>query len=172
MRQPNSKWRRYSYTRFGRFGNESGVYQVHDVETVEGDAGATIYEADSTEDLSNYTVWSEFPTRTGVVSGDKYFKPFKGRDGMFLEWTIDVSAGSYPISFRYAVGTAGYMCELRINGLIVAPNFYFVGTGSFVRWMYRDTVLVGLNEGNNTIKVTSLETGGPNGELLGTGAKR
>ncbi|KAL7542499.1 hypothetical protein ACHAXR_011825, partial [Thalassiosira sp. AJA248-18] len=159
---PNSKWRKYSFTMDDRYHDMDGS----DIETTfefvpeEDDLAVTIYEADREEDVSSFSHggFKQPPSseRYGF-SGSGYYD-FASSSGDWLEWDIDVSeAGTYPISFRYSVYSRSYNgnrpLQLWVNGNMVEDVYNFPYTGSKNYWLYTDVVEASLNLGQNNIKL-------------------
>ncbi|KAL7527648.1 hypothetical protein ACHAXR_002788 [Thalassiosira sp. AJA248-18] len=178
---PNSKWRRYSYTRQDRYDTISSQYIVTEYETVaeEADLTYTIHEADSVDDVKSYgsevNTWSSglFSSSQVGFSGTGYYD--MGRTGDHIEFEVNIAQGDmYPISFRFAMGSSyeggNRPCKLSVNGNTVVEAYDFVFTDSWRYYMYSNLIDVQLNPGLNTIRVDVGEAGGgPNIDHLRIG---
>ncbi len=81
-----------------------------------------------------------------------------------ITWTLNAeSAGNYLVTFRVANGTeTDRPMKLEVNNRTDYWVQPFLGTGAWTQWAERG-IVVPLNAGANTIKLTSLtENGGPN----------
>lgn len=178
---PNSKWRRYSYTRQDRYDTISSQYIVTEYETVaeEADLTYTIHEADSVDDVKSYgsevNTWSsgQFSSSQVGFSGTGYYD--MGGTGDHIEFEVNIAQGDmYPISFRFAMGSSyeggNRPCKLSVNGNTVVEAYDFVFTDSWRYYMYSNLIDVQLNPGLNTIRVDVGEAGGgPNIDHLRIG---
>ena len=88
------------------------------------------------------------------------FIDFVNATGDYVQWTVNVpTAGSYDLSFRYALPSGGRPLELKVNGTVKVASLDFPATGLWTTWEKVITTQT-LNAGNNTIKLT---TNGSNG---------
>jgi hypothetical protein len=176
---PNSKWRKYAYTRQDYRDTITSQYIYTYFETVpeEADLTYTIYEADAnaTDGVSNYnsgtfmsSLCSEgdscYTTNSGY-SGQGFYD--FGGTGDFLEFTVDIAeadAGIHPLSFRFAQDSSSNRpCQLWVNNVMVQAVYDFLHTDSWSYWKYSELVDVTLNAGLNTIKLIAVDqNSGPN----------
>lgn len=88
------------------------------------------------------------------------FVDFTNATGDYLQWTVNVPlAGTYDLSFRYALPSGGRPLELKINGTVKNSSLDFPATGLWDSWEKVVTSQL-LNAGNNTVRLT---TNGSNG---------
>jgi len=88
------------------------------------------------------------------------FIDFVNATGDYVQWTVNVpTAGSYDLSFRYALPSGSRPLELKVNGIVKVSSLDFPPTGLWTTWGKVITTQ-SLNAGNNTIKLT---TNGSNG---------
>ncbi len=94
------------------------------------------------------------------------FVDFTNMSNDYLTWTANVeSAGSYLLSFRYAL-TTNRPLKLTINNEVRIPSVSFPITGSWSIWKkYRTTQE--LKAGDNTITLTAIGSSGGNFDELG-----
>lgn len=122
------------------------------------------------------TYEAETATRSGpvVASSNAGFSGTGYADygttvGETITWTIPATvAGPHWISFRYANGTTtNRPLALSVNGTVVNPGIPFGSSGTvWTSWIYTDGFSANLVEGNNTIRLTSTITNGPNVDHL------
>ena len=166
---PKSKWRRYAFLREDRYNAYPETEIVSSFETVpaEKDLITTLYEADSDNDVNYNSGTFEDQASSGRkgYSGLGFYD-FAGT-GDYLEFTVNMAeAGTFPISFRYALGSSNYNgrrpLELAVNGVQVVASYEFVFTDNWSYWKYSELVDVSLNAGFNSIRITAVEqNGGP-----------
>ena len=176
---PNSKWRRYAYTRQDRYNTITSQYIYTYFEEVPEEANFpyTIYEADSPGDVSSYYDGSfkDSSTTSNTGFSGTGFYDFGGDEPFeHLEFTVNLAADTLPISFRFAMGSSSYNgnrpCQLWVNGVMVRAVYDFVFTDSWSYWKYSELVDVPLNAGNNTIRLAMVDQGGgPNIDHLRIG---
>ena len=97
------------------------------------------------------------------------FVDYKNSSADYIEWTVNVpSAGTYDLSFRYALPSGNRPLELKINGTTEIASMDFMGTGGWTQW---DTVSTSqtLNSGNNTVRITVVGSSGGNLDELTVG---
>ncbi|KAL7542550.1 hypothetical protein ACHAXR_011864 [Thalassiosira sp. AJA248-18] len=171
---PNSKWRKYSYIRQDRFNTITGQYIYTQYETVPEEANLvyTIYEADRDNDVNSHGSGS-FRSDNPGFSGIGYYDMQRTDDYVEFE-VVMAEGGTYPISFRFAMGSSAYNgnwpCQLWVNDVMIAGVYDFVFTDSWRYWMYSDLVDVQLNSGSNTIKLIAVDqSDGPNVDHLRVG---
>lgn len=94
------------------------------------------------------------------------FVDFVNDTGDYIQWTVNVpTAGSYDLSFRYALPNGGRPLELKVNGTVKIASMDFPATGLWNTWLKVSTSQT-LNAGNNTIKLTSIGSNGGNIDAL------
>jgi len=100
----------------------------------------------------------EETNQTGYIGTG--FVDFVNATGDYIQWTVNVpTAGSYDLSFRYALPNGGRPLELKVNNVVKIASLDFPATGLWNTWEYVSTSQT-LNAGNNTIRLT---TNGSNG---------
>lgn len=89
-------------------------------------------------------------TGTGFINTDNAV-------GKFIEWSIDAAeAGPYELQWRHANGaSANRTAAVSINGTVQAVNLAFSATGDWAVWAVTPVCTVSLDEGVNTIRLTS-----------------
>jgi hypothetical protein len=125
-------------------------------------AATTSYEAESAT-ISQGTVATNHTGFTGTG-----FVDYTNVAGSFVQWTVTAaSAGSVPVSIRYANGTTtNRPMDISVNGTVVATGKAFNGTGNWDTWT-TTTVTATLNAGSNTVRATATTAnGGPNVDSL------
>ena len=88
--------------------------------------------------------------------------------GDSIEWTVTAdTAGTYNLSFRYALGNniPDRPLELKVNGQAVNSRLSFPFTGSWSTWKTVD-LNVPLRAGANTVRLSTAGSNGPNVDLL------
>jgi hypothetical protein len=123
---------------------------------------STRYEAENAT-ISQGVVESNHPgfTGTGFVNYDNV-------TGSYVQWTVNAAAaGTATLTFRYANGTtANRPMDITVNGVLVADELAFPGTGSWDTWVTR-SITVPLTAGGNTVRATATTAdGGPNLDYL------
>jgi hypothetical protein len=94
------------------------------------------------------------------------FIDFVNNSGDYLEWTVNVpTAGTYDLSFRYALPTGGRPLELKVNGTVKIASLDFPATGLWTTWENLSTSQQ-LIAGNNTIRLTTIGSNGGNFDEL------
>ena len=86
-----------------------------------------------------------------------------GSIGDFVEWTVSVDAGNYPVSFRYhnlfKTNEGNRPLQLWVNGVMIESklDFWYTSYPDYFPRNYRYSALVNvdLNQGTNTIKLVS-----------------
>ncbi len=91
------------------------------------------------------------------------FVDYVNSSGDYISWSAEVpSAGTYVLSFRYALGSNGNRpLEIKVNGNVAAASLSFTPTGSWTNWQ-SVSVSVALNAGTNTIRATAIGSSGAN----------
>lgn len=94
------------------------------------------------------------------------FVDFVNNAGDYIQWSVNVpTAGTYELSFRYALPNGGRPLELKVNGTVKIASFDFPATGLWNTWLNVSTSQT-LNAGNNTIRLTTIGSNGGNVDLL------
>jgi len=170
---PNSLWRKYTFIKQDVYMNDGSHANVT-LETVpeEADFEATLYEADRTDSVLTDCGKCEF-VKENSASGIGYYN-FAGKND-FIEWSIQMErSGTYPLSFRFSLGsrynTEGYrQTSLYVNDELIEDSYPFGHTGGWKDWMYSETVNVSLDSGSNKIRLVLADGGGPNIDHLRIG---
>ncbi|WP_227873951.1 Ig-like domain-containing protein [Flavobacterium nackdongense] len=90
------------------------------------------------------------------------FIDFTNNTGDYLQWTVNVpTAGSYDLSIRYSLLTAGRPLELKVNGTVKVASLDFPATGSWSTWSVLTSTQT-LIAGSNTIRLTTIGSNGGN----------
>jgi hypothetical protein len=91
---------------------------------------------------------------------------FGAASGEWLQWNVNVaSAGLYMLSFRYSLGKAETRSMgVDVNGQAVR-SLAFTGTGTWATWKTLK-VQIALQAGQNTIRISTTGTNGPNVDSL------
>jgi uncharacterized delta-60 repeat protein len=100
------------------------------------------------------------------------YADFGSARGYYIDWAFDNGAGAGPrtLTFRYANGgSASRPLELRVNGQVLRSAMDFPPTGGWSVWR-TVSITVSLTAGVNHIRLTSIETRGPNIDSLTIGA--
>lgn len=121
----------------------------------------TEYEAESAV-LSGVTVGGANSGYTGTGYAD-----YSSTSVGYIQWTVNAPvAGAYTLEFRYANGSGvDRPLELKVNNALATSAFSFPPTSTWSAWK-RISTSVNLNAGNNTIKLTSSGSDGPNMDKL------
>ncbi|MDR6550956.1 carbohydrate-binding protein [Paenibacillus qinlingensis] len=121
----------------------------------------TEYEAENAV-LTGVTVGGSSAGYTGTGYAD-----FNNNSGDSIQWTVNAPiAGSYTLEFRYTNASGvDRPLELKVNNTLATSAFSFPVTGGWSDWE-RISTSVNLNAGNNTIKLTSNGSNGPNIDKL------
>jgi len=77
-----------------------------------------------------------------------------------------LTAGTYTLGVRYSLGaTSTRTLRLAVNGTLAANSLAFAPTGSWSTWKTQN-VQVALQAGQNTVRITTTGTNGPNVDSL------
>ncbi|NDP20510.1 MAG: DUF5010 domain-containing protein [Paludibacter sp.] len=90
------------------------------------------------------------------------FADYVNNSGDYIQWTVNVgSAGSYDLTFRYALPNGGRPLELKVNGTVKVASLDFPAT---VLWNTWETITTKqtLVSGSNTIRLTTIGSNGGN----------
>src|ERR1041385_866780 len=130
--------------------------------SISSSVGQTIYEAENAN-LSGPSVANTYAGYTGTGYAD-----YNGAATDYIEFSLNaISAGTYPIAFRYANGGTGDRpLQLKVNGTIIASGLSFPITGGWANWAYTVTNNVTLNTGLNTVRITATGSSGANVDHL------
>ncbi len=84
----------------------------------------------------------------------------------YIEWTYSAAtAGSYTLTFRYALLSGDRPLELRVNGTVANANLSFPATGAWSTWGTVSTTVT-LAAGSNKIRTTAKGSSGGNFDYL------
>jgi glucuronoarabinoxylan endo-1,4-beta-xylanase len=119
---------------------------------------SSTYEAESGTTLTSCLVETAYPgyTGTGYVN-------FNASSGAAIQWNSIYcgTAGTINLKFRYALASGTRNLDVYVNGTKVISNTAFAATGSWTTWGTK-TIQVTMNSGNNTLKLVTTGTEGPN----------
>ena len=128
-----------------------------------GEAQPQVLQAESAN-LFGARVENDHPGFTGTGYVD-----FAHASGDWVEWAVNVAAGAggpRRLGFRYANGSAADRpLELRVNGTVVRPSLSFPPTGTWRTWQ-TVSLDVTLNAGANSVRLTTVGSGGGNLDSL------
>lgn len=100
-------------------------------------------------------------------SGSSYvdYPNSKGSD-VFIEWNVNVAyTGDYSLEFFYSLHRGNRPLELKVNGAVQNSSLSFPATGGWSNWG-SSAELVTLNAGNNTVRLTAMNSVGANFDCL------
>lgn len=127
----------------------------------------TTYNAETDTTLTNSVVEATY-------SGDSDIKyaNFNASADAAVQWNRIYCAvtGTKNVKFRYALETGTRNLDVYVNGTKVISNAAFAATGSWSTWGEK-TIQVPMNSGNNTLKVVTTGTEGPNIESIHVSAQ-
>lgn len=94
------------------------------------------------------------------------FVNYMHASGDTVTWTAYIpTAGSYKLTFRYALATASQNVAAKVNGKTINPSFAIPSTSAWGTW--RDvSIKADLVAGLNTIVIANAGNGGPNMDHL------
>ena len=118
---------------------------------------STTYQAESATLGGGTTIDSDHTGFTGTGFANL------PTSGGFVDWTVKApTAGTYALSFRYALASGSRNVQLTVNGKTITGGVTFTSTGDWAKW---GTVVVPatLAAGTNTVRVTS--TGQDSGNI-------
>lgn len=123
-----------------------------------GNTSGTTYEAEMNTSLTNAIVESTHSGYTG--SG---YVNFTANTDAAIQWNniYAAFAGTKNLKFRYALDSGTRNLDIYVNGTRVINNAPFPATGGWSNWG-EVTYQIPLNVGNNTIRVVTTGTEGPN----------
>ena len=94
------------------------------------------------------------------------FADYQNASGDYIQWTASVpAAGSYTLTFRYALASGARPLSVSVNGTIINASLGFPQTGSWTTWS-TVSITANLNAGTNTIRTTAIGSSGPNVDNL------
>ena len=84
----------------------------------------------------------------------------------YIEWTVTASnAGTYGLSFKYALSSGNRPLTIGVNGAALSPNLAFPSSGSFAN--YASVIKqVALKKGANLVRATAAGSSGANMDSL------
>lgn len=107
--------------------------------------------------LSGATVMNNHTGYTGTGFAD-----YQNATGDYVQWSASVPvAGSYRLTFRYALAGGTRNLAVSTNGAAVSPALSFPSTTSWATWS-TVSITANLNAGANTIRATATGSSGPN----------
>ncbi len=123
-----------------------------------GSNSGTTYEAETGTSLTSATVET---THSGY-SGNGYVD-FQASTDAAIQWNniYCATTGTKNIKFRYALASGTRNLDVYVNGVKVISNAAFSATGSWSAWGEK-TIQVPMNAGNNSLRVVTTGTEGPN----------
>jgi uncharacterized protein YjdB len=135
---------------------QDGSFKANCAVTVTTGGSLTVYQAEDRTSQYGTVIASSHSGYTGSGYVDY------GGNGTWIEWNnvSASSAGTVNLVFRYANGSTGRPCEVRVNGNAIG-NLNLATTGGWATWG-TETISANLNAGNNTIRVIAGTAGGPN----------
>ncbi|MHA6530076.1 carbohydrate-binding protein [Paenibacillus sp. BAC0078] len=118
----------------------------------------TTYEAETGTTLNSAVV----ETIYSGYSGSGYVN-FNASTDAAIQWNsvYCAAAGTKNVKFRYALDTGTRNLDVYVNGAKVITSAAFAATGSWTTWGDK-TIQVPMSTGNNTVKVVTTGTEGPN----------
>ncbi|AET60095.1 carbohydrate-binding protein [Paenibacillus terrae] len=127
----------------------------------------TTYGAETATTLTNSVVEA---TYSG--DSDTKYANFNASSDAAVQWNSIYCAvtGTKNVKFRYALETGTRNLDVYVNGTKVISNAAFAATGSWSTWGEK-TIQVPMNSGNNTLKVVTTGTEGPNIESINVSAQ-
>ncbi len=123
-----------------------------------GNTSGTIYEAETGTTLTNATVAT---THSGYSGSG--FVDFQASTDAAIQWNSIYCAttGTKNVKIRYALETGTRNLDVYVNGVKVISNTPFSATGGWATWGEK-TIQVPMNTGNNTLRLVTTGTEGPN----------
>jgi len=152
---PNSLWRKYTFAETdATMKDGSPTTTTFEVVEEERDFVTSIYEADSSEDLSDCGRCVYSSDDISGYSGNGAYA-FSGRRD-YIEWKIDAQAAeTLPISFRYSSSPRSILSLYLNDEFVNTIVFKYTPTDNIKTgcWMYTDLIELSFLSGVNTIKV-------------------
>ncbi|SHH17885.1 Por secretion system C-terminal sorting domain-containing protein [Chryseolinea serpens] len=94
------------------------------------------------------------------------FADYVNATGDYVQWSASIAAaGSYTLTFRYALVSGARPLSVSVNGTVVNASLAFPPTGAWATWS-TVTITTNLNAGTNTIRTTAIGSSGPNVDNL------
>ncbi|WP_051792861.1 PQQ-dependent sugar dehydrogenase [Kibdelosporangium aridum] len=131
-------------------------------------AGAPIANAATEHEAEDATISQGVVESNHAGFTGRGFVNYDNLVGSYVEWTVpNTAAGPADLTFRFANGTTvNRPMNITVNGVTVANNHAFNGTGAWTTWQTA-TVRANVPAGNLTIRATSTTAnGGPNVDKL------
>lgn len=127
----------------------------------------TVYESETGTTLTN----AEIETTNSGYNGTGYVN-FNASSDAVIQWNNIYCAvtGTKNVKFRYALESGTRNMDVYVNGTKVISNVDFSATGSWTTWSEK-TIQVPMNSGNNTLKVVTNGTEGPNVDSITVSAQ-
>lgn len=118
----------------------------------------TTYEAETGTTLVNAVT----ETINAGYTGSAYVN-FNASTDASIQWNsiYCAVAGTKNVKFRYALASGTRNLDVYVNGTKVISNTSFSATGGWSTWVEK-TIQVPMNSGNNTLRVVTTGTEGPN----------
>lgn len=128
------------------------------VAELSGSGAGTTYEAETNTTLTNAVVETIYSGYSG--SGYVNFNAFSDAA---IQWNNIFAAitGTKNVKIRYALESGTRNLDVYVNGTKAISNTPFTATGSWSTWGEK-TIQVSMNAGNNTLRVVTTGTEGPN----------
>ncbi|MNZ70244.1 Glucuronoxylanase XynC precursor [compost metagenome] len=120
--------------------------------------GGTIYEAEAGTVLTS----AALETINSGYSGTGYVN-FNALSNAAIQWDsiYCAVAGTKNVKIRYALESGTRNLDVYVNGTKVISNAGFTATGSWTTWVEK-TIQVPMNVGDNSLKLVTTGTEGPN----------
>jgi fibronectin type 3 domain-containing protein len=154
--------------------NDTGLAIDGDYHYVVSGIGSFGESLNSNVAMAAMLLQAEDATHAGVVvansesgyNGDGYAQ-FVTASGSYIEWNVDAAqAGLHQLTFRYSLaGATPRPLALAVNGGSINPSVEFSSTGSGSTWQ-EVAVTTAFVKGSNTIRLTSIGSGGANFDQL------
>jgi glucose/arabinose dehydrogenase len=94
------------------------------------------------------------------------FADYINASGDYVQWSASIAtAGSYTLTFRYALVSGARPLSVSVNGTVVNASLAFPPTGAWATWS-TVSITANLNAGTNTIRATAIGSSGPNVDNL------
>lgn len=143
--------------------NESSVNDDFEIIAYGTETQIPLIDTLETEDATRYNVSVQSNGSNWTHTG---YGRYDDDNGGYIEWGINSASGaSVLLKFRYANGTIGggfdRPLQLKVNGVAVDTLAFPPSGGGWSAWIYQNAV-ASLQAGNNTIRLTTIGTVGPN----------
>ncbi|HEY9007918.1 MAG TPA: PQQ-dependent sugar dehydrogenase [Ohtaekwangia sp.] len=90
------------------------------------------------------------------------FADYQHPSNDYVQWSASIAtAGSYILTFRYAMGNTPRSLAVSVNGTTINPSLTFPRTTTWTTWT-TISVTANLNAGTNLIRLTAIGSSGPN----------